>query len=366
MRIRTLKLHGVRNLVPLQFEPGPRFNVFAGDNGQGKTNLLESIYLVCALRSFRTSTLGDVIVKGGEGAHIQATVDSDRLERTYELTLTPVRRTARLDGKAVRPLVKYFGGFNVVLFAPEDLQIPRGSPGPRRRFLDRAVFGQMPGFMALVQDFEKSLRSRNALLKKMQTGRPDELLAVYTEQVAQTGARVIAARRAYVRDIEAAVAAAFGRIMRGPLTASVHYECRFAATDETTLAGELAAALDEALPKDRARGFTTVGPHRDDLVFTLDGHPAGTFASQGQMRALILAWKTAELSVLEERVGHPPILLLDDVSSELDANRNQYLFEFLRDRPNQCFITTTHPRHVLLEEPRRDYLVQAGAVCSQS
>jgi DNA replication and repair protein RecF len=122
------------------------------------------------------------------------------------------------------------------------------------------------------------------------------------------------------------------------------------------------AALDAARPRDLARGFSTIGPHRDDLRFELDGHSVANFASQGQQRALILAWKTAELDLLEEVENEPPLLLLDDVSSELDPSRNEYLFEFLRSRRNQCFITTTHPRYVLLSEERVDYTVVGGII----
>jgi len=128
----------VRNLRPLQLEPSDRFNVFSGDNGQGKTNLLEAIFAVAALRSFRTSRLADLIAFGAERARLGARVRKDDLVRVYELEVAPGARKVALDGKAVRPLARYFGGFNVVVFTPEDLALPRGSPGDRRRFLTAA------------------------------------------------------------------------------------------------------------------------------------------------------------------------------------------------------------------------------------
>ena len=134
--------------------------------------------------------------------------------------------------------------------------------------------------------------------------------------------------------------------------------------------GSTTAGLTEALarsrPADLARGVTTVGPHRDDLELTLDGRSAAAFASQGQLRALILAWKIAELELLGEAHGESPILLLDDVSSELDPQRNEYLFEFLRSKKTQCAITTTHPRHVLATTPRVDFEVRSGVVTRQN
>ena len=137
----------MRNLAACALEPGPRFNVFPGNNGQGKTNLLEALYVVGTLRSFRTARLAELIRFGDDEAYVAARVERGDLERIFELTLARAVAGGRLDGKAVRPLAKYFGQFNVVLFAPEDLLVPRGSPGERRRFLDRAVFNQRAGYL---------------------------------------------------------------------------------------------------------------------------------------------------------------------------------------------------------------------------
>jgi DNA replication and repair protein RecF len=147
----------VRNLRPLQLEPRERFNVFAGDNGQGKTNLLEAIFVVAALRSFRTSKLADLIAFGGERAKLGARVVKDDLVRVYEVDIAAGSRKVALDGKAVRPLARYFGGFNVVVFTPEDLALARASPGDRRRFVDRSVFNLRPEYLGLAQDYERVL-----------------------------------------------------------------------------------------------------------------------------------------------------------------------------------------------------------------
>jgi DNA replication and repair protein RecF len=308
-------------------------------------------------------------------AKLAAEVERGGSVRTYEVTLSPGARQARLDGKLVRPASRYFGGFQVVLFAPEDLTVARGAPADRRAFLDRAVFQRAPEYLGEAQDYDKVLRSRNAVLRANQRGAGSRdttgLLAVYDHKLAELGARRVHRRAQLVRELAPRLRAAFAAISRSGLEADARYAASWAPAGlELAEEAELAAALGRALaasrPADLARGATTVGPHRDDLELVLDGRSAAAFASQGQLRALILGWKIAELELLAETHGEAPILLLDDVSSELDPQRNEYLFDFLRLRSTQCVITTTHPRHVLATEPRADFELSSGVVTRQN
>ncbi len=361
MRIVALAAEGARNLAPLQLAPGPRFNVFTGDNGQGKTNLLEVVYVLATLRSFRCARLADTIRRGAPRATLAARVVKDDLERRYQVVLEPGHRKVTLDGKAPRPLARYFGSFNVVLFAPEDLQIARGAPAERRRFLDRAVFGWRPAYLELAQAYEKVLRSRNAVLRNApHDRRTPDLLAVYDAQLAPLAVEIARTRRGLLDELTPRFAAGFEAITRSGLPVALELATapELAAGD----AGAVLAALVRDRARDLARGATSLGPHRDDLVFRFAGAEAALFASQGQLRALILAWKTAELDLLRQTHGDPPILLLDDVSSELDDARNVYLFDHLASRDLQCFITTTHPRHVRLTRDRVDHVVVDGVI----
>lgn len=367
--VEALSVRSFRNLERIDASFCERFVVVSGDNGQGKTNLLEAIYVVAALRSFRTSRLADLIRFGAERAVLGARVERDGLERRYDLTIEPHGRRVRLDGKAARPLARYFGAFNVVLFAPEDLQLPRGAPAERRRFLDRAVFNRRADHMATSQDYDKVLRSRNALLREVADGRrggaaAGDLLAVYDEQLAALAARIATARLAYVDELRPRFQAAFDAISRSGIPVDLAYATapEVAAAGEAERAATYARLLVAGRGADLARGVTGVGPHRDDLAFRFAGHDAGAFASQGQLRALVLAWKTAEMDLLAAIHGEDPILLLDDVSSELDPHRNEYLFAYLARRSNQCFITTTHPRFVLVREDRVDHEVRDGQI----
>ncbi|MCG8420546.1 MAG: DNA replication and repair protein RecF, partial [Proteobacteria bacterium] len=280
----------------------------------------------------------------------------------------------RLDGKAVRPISKYFGEFNVVLFAPEDLQVPRASPAARRRFLDRAVFNRHCQYLAEVQSYERVVKNRNALLRDLAERRHDpkkqELLEVFDSQLAQLGAGLICRRLGFLAEIRDPFGSAFERITHTGLGVGVHYqtvdEFDGLSLEQSKYTAVLLELLKRHRARDLARGTSSVGPHRDDVRFTLDGHDASSFASQGQLRALVLAWKTAEMDLLQVGHGEPPVLLLDDVSSELDPTRNEYLFEFLKSRRSQCFITTTHPGYVLLDSDRVDYQVNQGVVSFQS
>jgi len=357
----------VRNLRPLQLQPRERFNVFVGDNGQGKTNLLEAIYTIATLRSFRTSKLSDLIAFGVPEARLGARVVKDDLVRVYEVDLAAGSRKVRLDGKAVRPLSRYFGGFNVVVFTPEDLALPRGSPGDRRRFVDRGVFNFDPSYLAVASDYDKVVRTRNSVLKQAGQGMPhrqvEELLGVYDTQLAQLAVQIITARQRFLAALAPELSRAFSAITRTGLAASARYASKLVEADGACIA---ASAIEEKLREGRARDLgsqsTQIGPHRDDVMLELEGREAGSFASQGQLRAIMLAWKTAELEILGRAHGDQPILLLDDVSSELDPARNEYLFHHLASLAGQCFITTTASTHVLLSRERADYRIQAGQI----
>jgi DNA replication and repair protein RecF len=361
MKIAALVAEGIRNLAPLQLVPRERFNVFVGDNGQGKTNLLETIYVVASLRSFRTAKLADLVRFGLAEAKIGARVERQELTRVYEIELTPGSRRVRLDGKAVKPLARYFGGFNVVVFTPEDLNLARGAPSDRRRFLDRSAFNLRPEYLSLAQDYEKVLKQRNAVLRQaegMARVRVADLLDIYDHQLAPLAIAVAATRKDLLAALQGELELAFSAITHTTLPVAARYVSRA----RGTTVDEILEELQDGRARDIATQSTHVGPHRDDLALELDGRDAGQFASQGQLRAIMLAWKSAELTMLGRAHGDLPILLLDDVSSELDPQRNEYLFEHLATLAGQCFITTTHEDHVLLRKHRADYRIAGGRI----
>ena len=365
MRIRELRAENWRNLEPLTLVPGERLSVLYGDNGQGKTNVIEAAYYLAVLRSFRTSHAEDLIRRGQPEptARLRAEIVHRGLERRFEIELRPTGRTARLDGKHVRGTAAALGAVSVVLFVPEDLLLPRAAPAQRRRFLDLAIFNIERGYYEEASAYQKVLKNRNALLKRG-PGDP-RLLDTYDEELARTGARVVMRRRALVAALTPLFQDHF-RALHSELPVSLAYLSDpdvAAADDEEGVRARLHAGLVARHGLDERRRFTGFGPHTDDLDIGLGGTPARSHASQGQLRSLVLALKLAELSNVEARLGDPPVLLLDDVPSELDPSRRALLFEVIGRLDCQTLISVTERDIVPAgEAARRDFLVRAGSV----
>ena len=361
MRLVAIELENFRNFSSIFVEPHPKLNVFCGANAQGKTNLLEAIYLLGTLRSFRTMRIDDMVRFAAAKARVEARVERAGLERRYQVELTrqPPSKRARVDGKGLRSAAEYFGGFNVVLFAPEDLRLVRGGPSDRRRFLDRAVWNATPGFLSVAQTYERTLRSRNALLR---AERIDEaLLEVFDEQLAEAGAVLVNSRRGYLEKLAPLVGKTYEKITQSHLDLNLVYVSKLTG-DIAAVAQALRELLRQGWRRDRERGFTSAGPHGDDLEFELDGRPARLHASQGQTRALVLALKLAEIGYLSEILGESPIFLVDDVSSELDAARTKYLLEFIAGLQTQTYLTTTMPGVLPLPKERQEFQLVNGAI----
>ncbi|MFH0899994.1 MAG: DNA replication/repair protein RecF [Pseudomonadota bacterium] len=352
MQLLSLITKNFRNLVGARMVPCPRFNVLHGDNAQGKTNTLEAIYLMATLRSFRARRLTELIRHDASMAEVSAEVHRRGLSQRYDVVVNQGSKQTFVDGKATPSLGQYFAGLNVVLFAPEDLHIVRGAPALRRRLLDRAVFNSDPTYLGHAQTFLRVLRTRNALLRR-KLAPPNELLAVYDEQFVREANRVKKARQGYLTAFEPIIRDTFSQVTAGS-------RLTIAYRTNSGNAEDLAEALANSRPRDLERHSTTVGPHLDDFDLLVDGTPARTFASQGQIRALVLAWKVAEVRFLLQYSGESPLLLLDDVCSELDASRTQWLFSFLRSLECQCFVTATDPKMVPHLEHRLDFQVVAG------
>lgn len=384
MHLRTLTLADFRNFARDQVvEFGPRFTVLWGHNGAGKTNVLEALYLVSTLRSFRSSDMRSMLRRECVQARVEVEAfDPDvglgtRLEVRIDRTAASTRRSARLDGKLVRSAVEFYGRIQAVLFTPEDLAVLRGSPGGRRQFIDRVLFARERAHIGDVQAYDKLLRSRNRVLRveapELGAAERQRLLDTYDHGLAEVGARICTRRVELVELLRGGFATAFSQIHDRELPSSGRFESglryvgRFACEAELDTDARreaLGEALREHRRRDEAARRTTVGPHLDDLEVTLDGVLAGEFASQGQARALVLAFKIAELRAARERSGRPPLLLLDDVSSELDPVRSARLFEALAAEVGQCVLTTTATRHIELgpDIDRRDLELADGRI----
>jgi len=355
-RLEALTLSGYRNLLPLTFEPGPRFNVVFGDNGAGKSNLLEAVAYLASLRSFRGAAKEDIIGAGQDACLLQARVSAEPLARQFRIQIDRVKpRSVNVDGKRPTSLGAYYSTLQLVLFHPADVELALGGPSARRAFLDRMLEQLDVNYPRVLAEYEKALRSRNRLLK---SERPDpRSITAYDAMLASHGARIGAARRGLVEQLSPLAEAHFAEITHHGLPLSLSYAAR-----HEPEAAQLEKALRDSYAKDVARGFTGVGPHGDDLRIGVFESLAKHHASQGQHRAIVLSLKIAELLVLAQRTGRVPILLLDDVSSELDRTRNRRLFGLLSRLGGQVFLTTTHREFILLDEERVDFRVEQGRV----
>ncbi len=367
MALERIEAHGYRNLADLSLSLHPRFNLIQGDNAQGKTNLLEAVVLLSTLRSFRARRIEELIGFGGTGARLRGVVLEGAARSELGVELRAGGRRATLGGKVVRDVERYLGLFPTVLFWPEELAIPRGSASERRRLLDRAVSTVWGGYLPLARDYQRALLSRNRVLREAPAkGVNLALLEVYERQLAELGSKLCAARVRFLRGFGPVFAQVFGEISRSGAQGALAYLAR----PELEAAGGEVGALAEALTTllrstrghDLARKATSVGPHADDLEFRIDGRSTRSYGSQGQLRALMLAFKIAQILDGFQKLGRYPALLLDDVSSELDPKRNKYLFEFIGRIEAQTFLTTTIGATLPVPSERKDFQVVNGVI----
>jgi DNA replication and repair protein RecF len=347
LRLLSLSLRDFRNVREARLLPSPRSTVLVGPNGQGKTNLLEALFLLCTLRPLRATRLAELVRFGAERARVQGDFEGPGGARQVAVEIGPEGRTAFLDGKPLASsdrLDAFFEGRAAVCFSPDDLLLVKGGPDQRRRFLDRAAFNRWPAVLSEAREYLRALRERNAALR---SGDP-AVEESFREPLVRTGARLAARRVALVAEIAPRVAEAFAEISgEGAAEARLSYRPAAGVPPQGT-EEEIAVRLREALAlrigRDREKGYTSAGPHMDDLTLALGGKGARPYGSQGQQRALVLALKIAEIENLREKLGRPPLLLLDDVSSELDPEKNGHLLRHLAALPGQAFLTTTDRR----------------------
>lgn len=345
MRLSSVAVADFRNVRSVHVEPGERFNLLYGLNGQGKTNLLEAIYLLGSPRSFRTSRLPELVRHGERQARIHGTVEAGGIENTLRLVIEAAGRKVEIDGKAVHKASELHGKLNAVVFSPDDTGMVRMGPESRRRYLDRAVYMGDIGYLHCWHSYQRILKQRNHLLKSSdRTG-----LDIWTEKLAETGAEVIERRLKFVAVLDTKLQKYYATIAGGSESSRLCYQPGgVGSTEQGAIREELLELFKRHQRSDERYGTTTAGPHRDDLDFTLNDRPLKAFGSQGQQKSFVLALKMAEMDNLHDTFGESPLLLLDDMSSELDACRNHNLMEFLTTREIQVFITTTERSPALL------------------
>jgi len=354
MFLKSLHLRQFRNYREQQVDFVAPKTILVGENAQGKSNLLEAVELLATLRSHRTARDRELVLDGEPAGQIHALLE--RQIGSIDLTLTvrtSGRRTVALNGQSLKRQLEFLGVLNAVQFSSLDLDLVRGGPGQRRDWVDTLLTQLEPVYASLLHQYNTTLRQRNALLKQRRDGieaevlpelpAPVNQLAIWDAQLATAGTRVIR-RRARVLGRLAPLAQTWHHAISDRREAlEVHYvpNVPLEQDDPALIQAAFLDKIQQRAIAETIQGTTLVGPHRDEIEFTINGTPARQYGSQGQQRTLVLALKLAELKLIEAVVREPPLLLLDDVLAELDLNRQNKLLDTIQDR-FQTLITTTH------------------------
>lgn len=367
MILERVALSNFRNYAELDLELAPGLNVFVGANAQGKSNLLEAIAMLGTGKSFRTSRDADVVRTGVDLAVVrgEAVVRAGDVSLACAIAKTGrgTQKTYTLNGSNVR-YATFLGKLRVVTFVPSDLQLASGAPGVRRAFLNTALSQDEPRYYRELARYRKAVSQKNALLRGA-VAPDEELLSIYDRTLVEAGTQLILARDRFIRALAAEAARAHARFTGGAENLMVEYHPDVAF--ELPTADAVAAAFEERLrhvaDAERARKAAVAGPHRDDVRLTLDGAALGVYGSQGQQRTAVLALKVAEYGVMRERAAQAPLLLLDDVLSELDRDRAAAFLSSVGDY-EQAFVTATHLPETL-HGPVHRYRIDAARVAAE-
>lgn len=347
MNIIRLQYENYRNLQPGAFIPKKEINIIYGKNAQGKTNLLEAIWLFTGGHSFRGAKDSELTAFVQDTATLNLTFYSEDREQTAQIKIQNGRRSAKLNGIEKKSASGLIGKFCAVIFSPEHLSLVKDGPAQRRSFLDAALCQIKPAYANLLLQYNRTLVQRNTLLKDIP--RHSELLEtleIWNEKLAKYGALITKERVLYSRQVEQAAKIVYSGISQEQEKLGISYVSTVFQMDEKEIYCEedFIKKLKQVQKEDLAAGFSTVGPHRDDLHITLNQISARSYGSQGQQRSVVLALKLSEAQILADKTGESPIILLDDVMSELDSGRQDYLLNHLQDR--QVFITCCEPGSV--------------------
>ena len=350
MKIKSLKLLYFRNYLSTNIEVHPSLNVLVGNNANGKTNIIESIFCLALGKSYRTKSDSECIMFGETATAMSCIVNKNDRELDIMLGINNKGKSAKIAGIKKTKLTDFVGELNVVLFSPEDLQIVKGSPALRREFMNREFYQFSRIYHKYYLMYQHLLKQRNSYLKDMRKNPKDEMSLAYletlTSQLVKVALYITKERVSFVRDISKLTYKNMLNISNGQETLKIKYKSSVLdalniaeINDESFTEENLTKVMMKKSFDDIMRGSTKIGPQHDDLEFYINDLDAKMYASQGQQRSIVLSLKLAEINYLKEKTGTYPVLLLDDVLSELDKNRQLKLLDAINENV-QTFITT--------------------------
>lgn len=369
MYLKHFIAQNYRNLQQFEVDFDPNVNIFIGQNAQGKTNLLEAIYFLALTRSHRTSNDKELIAFGQDYANVSGHVYKSQIDLSLRVLITKKGKKVWVNRIEQAKLSKYVGQLNAILFSPEDLDLIKGAPNLRRRFMDQE-FGQISAeYLYFAGKYKQVLQQKNNYLKQLAKGDAHDtmFLEVLSDQLAGVAAEVVVRRFQFLKSLDEYAQDAYNHISTGAENLQVTYQPSVKEITEKDSVEEVYHKLLTNFQKNQKveilKGTTLSGPHRDDIEFTLNGKDAHLYGSQGQQRTIALSLKLAEIQLVHQMTAEYPLLLLDDVMSELDHKRQSALLNYIHGK-TQTFITTTDLAGIsweIIKKPKI-YQIKSGQI----
>ena len=356
MWIQNIKLNNFRNYEKLDISLGKNINIFFGNNAQGKTNIIESIFLCSMGKSFRTNKDNELIKIGENNSSVEVKYEKSDRKGKIKIELSN-KKNIYINDIKVKKLSELLGKINVVIFTPDDIDIIKGGPQNRRKFLDIMISQLRPNYMHILSLYIKTIEQRNNYLKQIKEfGKDENLLEIWDEKLSEYATKIYVYRKEFIDKIINKIEKIHNEITLGKEKIKIEYVSNCQSKENYI---EL---LKERRKLDIIKGYTTKGIHRDEFIIYINGKQLNIYGSQGQQRTTILSLKLAELKVIYDEIGEYPILLLDDFMSELDSTRRKNLLKNIKD--TQVIITCTD-KLVLEKIKYLEYNVQEGKIINQ-
>ena len=352
MIVKKIEIKDFRNIESINLSPSSEINIISGENAQGKTNLIEAIWFFTGAKSFRGIKDNEAVRKNKEKAKIKIEFFSESIENTAEIEIKD-KKTAKYNGKSLKSASYLAGNFYCVVFSPDDLNFVSGSPSLRRRFIDIAIGQLYPKYIEILREYNRAVKQRNIILKdSIRDGSLIFLLDDFEKIIANEGKKIIDYRKKYLEYLKNTATEIYSGISEQKEILDIKYK----STVETDFKEELKIARET----DKFRGITSIGPHRDDINFKINDLNAREFASQGQKRSIALSLKLAEAEIIKKITDKQPVILLDDVMSELDKSRQNYILNKIKGV--QVFITCCDEENFNILENGNIIRIKNGAI----
>ena len=359
MFIKRLQMLNYRNYNVLDISLGPHVNVFMGDNAQGKTNILEGIYYCAFARSHRTSKDRELINWNSNNALLSITVGRERLDKRIDISiLKDGKKAIQVNKIKIKKIGELFGNFNVVMFSPEDLKIIKDSPGVRRKFIDMELCQLNPKYYYNLVQYNKVLNERNSILRNRNINK--DILDVYDMQLVEFGYNIIIDRLEYIQKLNKYSAKIHSDITSGK--EKIEFKYISTIKDLENIKENFYSLLEKNRSRDCERWITSIGPHRDDFTVLINDIDTKSYGSQGQQRTAVLTIKFSSLKIIKELTGEHPVLLLDDVLSELDFSRKRYILSTIGDIQTIITCTGIEDLYEYLDDKSKVFKVKDGEI----